>query len=59
MQESGAFTPQFATSAITGILWLIPVAPMVASGVIALLKQPRRKLAASLAIGSLSISLLL
>ena len=32
---------------------------MVASGVIALLKQPRRKLAASLAIGSLSISLLL
>ena len=59
MQESAAFTPQFAASAITGILWLIPVAPMVASGVIALLKQPRRKLAASLAIGSLSISLLL
>ena len=59
MQESAAFTPQFAASTITGILWLIPVAPMVASGVIALLKQPRRKLAASLAIGSLSISLLL
>ena len=59
MQESAAFTPQFAASTITGILWLIPVAPMVASGVIALLKQPCRKLAASLAIGSLSISLLL
>ncbi|MDR3753598.1 MAG: hypothetical protein P4K78_07105, partial [Terracidiphilus sp.] len=59
MQESAAFTPQFAASAITGILWLIPVAPMVASGLIALLKQPRRRLAAGLAIGSLSISLLL
>ena len=59
MQESAAFTPQFAASAITGILWLIPTAPMVASGLIALLKQPRRNLAAGLAIGSLSISLVL
>src|SRR5208337_5376836 len=59
MQQSAAFTPQFAASAITGILWLIPVVPMVASGGIALLKRPRRKLAASLAIGSLSISLVL
>ena len=59
MQESAAFTPQFAASAITGILWLIPAVPIVASGVIALLKQPRRKSAAALAIGSLSISLLL
>jgi len=59
MQESAAITPQFAASAITSILWLIPLAPMAASGVIALLKQPRRKTAASLAIGSLSISLLL
>jgi NADH-quinone oxidoreductase subunit L len=59
MQESAAFTPQFAASTITGILWLIPAVPIVASGLIALLKQPRRKLAASLAIGSLSISLLL
>jgi len=59
MQESAAFTPQLAASTITGILWLIPAAPMIASGLIALLKQPRRKLAASLAIGSLSISLLL
>ena len=59
MQESAAFTPQFAASTITGLLWLIPTVPMIASGVIALLKQPRRKLAAGLAIGSLSVSLLL
>ena len=36
------------------ILWLIPAVPIVAAGVIALLKQPRRKTAAALAIGSLS-----
>jgi NADH-quinone oxidoreductase subunit L len=59
MQESAAFTPQFATSTITGILWLIPALPIVASGVIALLKQPRRKAAAALAIASLSASLIL
>ena len=59
MQESVAFTPQFATSTIAGILWLIPALPIVASGAIALLKQPRRKPAAALAIGSLSISLVL
>ena len=40
-------------------LWLIPALPILASGVIALLKQPRRKLSACLAIGSLSLSLLL
>jgi NADH-quinone oxidoreductase subunit L len=40
-------------------LWLIPSLPIVASGLIALLKQPRRKLAASLAIGSLGLSLVL
>ncbi|MGD0154670.1 MAG: NADH-quinone oxidoreductase subunit L [Terracidiphilus sp.] len=59
IQESAAFTPQFAPSAITGILWLIPAAPIVASGAIALLKQPRRKFAATLAIGSLGVSLFL
>jgi len=52
-------TPQSAASQITGVLWLIPAAPIVASGVIALLKQPHRKFAATLAIGSLSLSLLL
>ena len=54
-QQSVAGYVSFATAA----LWLVPAVPMVASGAIALLKQPRRKLAAGLAIGSLSFSLLL
>src|ERR1017187_4935171 len=41
------------------MLWLIPAVPVVASGVIALLKQPKRRTASTLAIGSLSFSLLL
>ncbi len=53
------FTPQVAVSPITRILWLIPAAPIVASGVIALLKRPKRRTAAGLAIGSMSVSLLL
>jgi NADH-quinone oxidoreductase subunit L len=40
-------------------LWLIPAVPIAAAGIIALLKQPRRKLAAGLAIGSMSFSFLL
>ncbi|MGB7983524.1 MAG: NADH-quinone oxidoreductase subunit L [Terracidiphilus sp.] len=40
-------------------LVLIAAVPMVAAGVIAFLKQPRRKTAAVLSIGSLSFSLLL
>jgi len=59
MQETISFTPQLATSPIAGILWLIPALPMLAAGVTALLKQASRKTAAALAIGSLSISLLL
>jgi len=59
MQETISFTPQLAASPIAEILWLIPAVPMVASGVIALLKQPKRRTAATLAIGSLSFSLLL
>jgi NADH-quinone oxidoreductase subunit L len=59
MQEAISFTPQLAASSVTGILWLIPAIPMVAAGAMALLKQPRRKTSATLAIGSLSISLLL
>jgi NADH-quinone oxidoreductase subunit L len=59
IQAPAAFTPQFTHSSITGILWLIPAVPMAVSGMIALLKQPRRKLASSLAIGSLGFSLLL
>jgi NADH-quinone oxidoreductase subunit L len=59
IQESTSFVPQFAASAIARILWLIPAVPMLASGIIALLKQPRRQLASSLAIGSLGVSLFL
>src|SRR5215472_16872169 len=59
MQESVAFTPQLTASSVAQILWLIPAVPMVASGVIALLKQPARKVASTLAIGSLAISLVL
>jgi NADH-quinone oxidoreductase subunit L len=59
MQEAIPFTPQLAASPITGLLWLIPALPIVASGVIALLSQPRRKSSATLAIGSLGFSLLL
>jgi NADH-quinone oxidoreductase subunit L len=40
-------------------LWLIPFLPMLAAGISALLKQPRRKESAALAIGSMSLSFLL
>jgi NADH-quinone oxidoreductase subunit L len=58
IQESLAFTPQFEASVITQWLWLVPAVPMLAAGVIALLKQPMRKLSSTLAIGSLGFSLL-
>ena len=59
MQESISFTPQLAASPIAQLLWLIPALPIVAAGLAALLKQARRKTAAGLAIGSMSVSLLL
>jgi NADH-quinone oxidoreductase subunit L len=59
MQETISITPQLGASTITQLLWLIPAVPIVASGVIAILKQPKRKTASTLAIGSLSFSLLL
>jgi NADH-quinone oxidoreductase subunit L len=59
MQATMTFTPGSAPSVIVQNLWLIPTLPIVASGVMALLKQSRRKLASGLAIGSLSVSLLL
>jgi len=59
MQEAISFTPQLAASPIAKILWLIPAVPILASGVIAMLKQPRRQAAAVLSIGSLAFSLLL
>ena len=40
-------------------LWLIPALPLFAAGIIAVNKQPARKLAASLAIGSMVIGFLL
>ncbi|MGA9672218.1 MAG: NADH-quinone oxidoreductase subunit L [Terracidiphilus sp.] len=46
-------------SVIAQMLWLIPAVPIVASGVIALLKQPKRKTSATLALGSMGFSLLL
>ncbi len=40
-------------------LWLIPALPLVAAGIISVNKQPKRKLAASLAIGSMAVGFLL
>ncbi len=39
-------------------LWLIPALPLLAAGIIALLKRPRRKPAAALAIGSMALAFL-
>ena len=58
MQEGLAFTPQLNASGIAQWLWLVPAVPAAAAGVIALLKQPNKKLSSSLAIGSLGCSLL-
>jgi NADH-quinone oxidoreductase subunit L len=59
MQEAIQFSPYTVASWIGRILWLIPALPIVAAGIIALIKQPKRRLASSLAIGSLFLSLLL
>src|SRR5579863_6659284 len=62
MQEPAALRPEMIDSAASfavRMLWLIPALPMAAAGVAALLKQPQRKIASSLAIGSLAISLVL
>jgi NADH-quinone oxidoreductase subunit L len=59
MQETISFAPQLGTSGIAQMLWLIPAVPILASGVIAVLKQPKRKTASTLAIASLAFSLLL
>jgi len=39
-------------------LWLVPVLPLVAAGITALMKQRQRKPAASLAIGSMVLAFL-
>jgi len=59
MQDTIPFTPPLDASTIAQWLWLIPALPVLASGIIAVLKQPKRKTASTLAIGSLAISLLL
>jgi NADH-quinone oxidoreductase subunit L len=63
MQETGvSFSPQFVDGPFftaVNVLWLIPAVPIVAAGIIALLKQPMRKASATLAIGSLGVSLLI
>src|ERR1035437_410134 len=62
MQEGIPFHPQFVyptNSFIAGSLFLIPLLPIIASSVTALLKQPKRKTAATLAISSMCLSLLL
>src|ERR1035438_5747285 len=65
LMQEGAQTVAFqcmsdcGPSAIAEMLWLIPAVPIVASGVIALLKRPKRKTAATLAIGSVACALLL
>ncbi len=46
-------------SVIVHYLWLIPVLPLLAAGLSALAKQRQRVFAASLAIGSMALSLLL
>jgi NADH-quinone oxidoreductase subunit L len=60
MTEALASYPQTMTccaSLATHILWIVPVAPILAAGLIALLKQPYRKLAQTLAIGSMVVAL--
>jgi NADH-quinone oxidoreductase subunit L len=59
IQQAISVTPQLRAAPITELLWLIPTVPILASGIIALLTQPKRKAAATLSIGSLSVSLLL
>jgi NADH-quinone oxidoreductase subunit L len=59
MQEGTPFIPQLAASSIAKMLWLIPALPIVASGIVAALKQARRRISSGLAIGSLTFSLLL
>ncbi len=53
------FTPQLGASPIANVLWLIPALPILASGAIALMKQPQKTAAKALAIGSLAVSLVL
>ena len=44
---------------ILSALWLIPVLPLVAAGILALTKQPHRRFAAGLSIGAMGVSFLI
>ena len=57
MQSTMELSRHLGPSALTQWLWLVPALPMLAAGVAALLKQPKRKTAAALAIGSMTASL--
>jgi NADH-quinone oxidoreductase subunit L len=57
MQSTMILPQNLGPSALTQWLWLVPALPMLAAGVAALLKQPKRKTAALLAIGSMTASL--
>ena len=59
MLQAISVTPKLHAAPITELLWLIPAVPILASGIIALLTQLKRKAATVLSIGSLSVSLLL
>jgi NADH-quinone oxidoreductase subunit L len=61
-EDLTTFQPQIVGGpffTVVNMLWLIPALPMVAAGISAVLRQPQRKLASTLAIGSLSFSLVL
>ena len=55
----GAFALKKKMNWIVQYLWMIPALPLVAAGIIAVNKQPQRKLAATLAIGSMAAGFLL
>jgi NADH-quinone oxidoreductase subunit L len=59
MQVGIPITSHLEASPVTQWLWLIPAAPILAAGAGALLKQAKRRTAALLAIGSMSVSLFL
>jgi NADH-quinone oxidoreductase subunit L len=59
MQATISFTPPVAASQIAQLLWLIPAVPIAAAGIAALLKQKQRLASATLAILSISFSLMM
>jgi NADH-quinone oxidoreductase subunit L len=58
MPDQEQFAMITTAAALGQYLWLVPAIPMLAAGVIALMKRERRKTASTLAIASLSFSLI-